>query len=208
MITLVIIGVIAAFTIPTLINKYQKEQTVEKLKKSYSTLQQAISRSIADYGIIDLTEIPVQNGNAIYNKFFTKYLKPYLSISTDCGVNTTDECAFVYTNISGNGTYTHSTVSPRFYISDGTFVSLQKYGDYISFYIDINGQKKPNRLGRDVFRFDLWPEELFLKPCSDGHTREQMLGAGSYTCNKYSSGHYCAAVIVLDGWQIKDDYPW
>ncbi|MBR6164001.1 type II secretion system protein [bacterium] len=34
LITLVIIGVIAAITVPTLITKYQKEQTVTRLKKS------------------------------------------------------------------------------------------------------------------------------------------------------------------------------
>jgi len=31
-------------------------------------------------------------------------------------------------------------------------------------------------------------------------------------CNKngteYNSGLYCAALIMYDGWQIKDDYPW
>ena len=27
-------------------------------------------------------------------------------------------------------------------------------------------------------------------------------------CNKSSTGLYCAALIMKDGWQIKDDYPW
>ena len=31
-----------------------------------------------------------------------------------------------------------------------------------------------------------------------------------YSCNKTSSlaGVYCGALIMLDNWQIKDDYPW
>ena len=36
LITLVIIGVIAAMTIPTLVTKYQKEQTVNQLKQVFS----------------------------------------------------------------------------------------------------------------------------------------------------------------------------
>lgn len=27
-------------------------------------------------------------------------------------------------------------------------------------------------------------------------------------CNKNSSGDYCGALIQMDGWEIKDDYPW
>ncbi|MBP7212243.1 prepilin-type N-terminal cleavage/methylation domain-containing protein, partial [bacterium] len=40
LITLGIIGIVAALTIPTLMNKSQKQQTVTALKKSYSTFSQ------------------------------------------------------------------------------------------------------------------------------------------------------------------------
>ncbi len=43
LITLVIIGVIAAMTIPTLISKYHEQETVTKLKKAQSILANAIS---------------------------------------------------------------------------------------------------------------------------------------------------------------------
>ena len=50
LITLVIIGFIAAMTIPTLINKTNNQEYVSKLKKAYSTLSQATNRIITEEG--------------------------------------------------------------------------------------------------------------------------------------------------------------
>ena len=48
LITLGIIGVVAAITIPTVVAKYQKEETVVKLKKTYSVVNHAILQSIVE----------------------------------------------------------------------------------------------------------------------------------------------------------------
>lgn len=42
LITLGIIGIVAAMTLPSLIGNYQKKQTAIQLKKFYSIMQQAI----------------------------------------------------------------------------------------------------------------------------------------------------------------------
>lgn len=42
LITLGIIGVVAAMTLPTLINSYKKQQTVTHLQKVYTSLNQAL----------------------------------------------------------------------------------------------------------------------------------------------------------------------
>jgi type II secretory pathway pseudopilin PulG len=41
LITLVVIGVISAITVPTIITNYQKQSIPAKLKKFYSTMNQA-----------------------------------------------------------------------------------------------------------------------------------------------------------------------
>lgn len=50
MITLEIIGIVAAMTLPTVVNKYKKKETVTRLKKAYSVINQAIICSEADNG--------------------------------------------------------------------------------------------------------------------------------------------------------------
>ena len=41
LITLGIIGVVAAMTLPTVVNKYKEKETVTKLKKFYSIISQS-----------------------------------------------------------------------------------------------------------------------------------------------------------------------
>ena len=50
LITLGIIGVVAALTMPALIGNYKRQQTIQQLKKVYSVLGQAYNRAVADYG--------------------------------------------------------------------------------------------------------------------------------------------------------------
>ena len=50
LITLVIIGVVAALTIPNLLQKYQEQATVKKVQKFYSTLSNAYSIAMKENG--------------------------------------------------------------------------------------------------------------------------------------------------------------
>ena len=53
LITLAIIGVVAALTIPAVIQKYQERVTITKLKKTYSLLNQAYQMAVIENGTID-----------------------------------------------------------------------------------------------------------------------------------------------------------
>lgn len=75
--------------------------------------------------------------------------------------------------------------------------------------VDINGVKGPNRLGRDGFVFYLDTKKDKLIPYAFGQSRTTLLK----DCTKngdwmYYDGMACAFLIMSDGWQIKDDYPW
>ena len=50
LITLGIIGVVAAMTLPALVGNYKKAQTISQLKKVYSTLSQSLLSSVYDNG--------------------------------------------------------------------------------------------------------------------------------------------------------------
>ncbi len=62
LITLAIIGVVAALTIPTVVRNYQKQQTVVKLKKVYSVLNQAFNNSQAENGMYQTWDIGQYQG--------------------------------------------------------------------------------------------------------------------------------------------------
>ena len=88
LITLGIIGIVAAMTLPALINNYRKTVTVNQLKVAYSIMAQALTMAQKDYGDMTYWEIgehmstDPDNSDAVndsLNNFVEKYIAPYLS---------------------------------------------------------------------------------------------------------------------------------
>ena len=74
LVTLVIIGVVAAITIPTLMQNYKQNETSSKLKKFYSMMKQVYLKSELDNGKFEDWE-----NNISSEHYFTTYLAPYLN---------------------------------------------------------------------------------------------------------------------------------
>lgn len=174
LITLTVIGVLAAMTIPALVAGYEKQALKTQFKKTYSILNQAISMVIQDNGgapyacyIQDYwaaeyySECP-QFFNALKEKLNvidTKYSIPgegYIPdytgidlIEAQGGSNINWSCSGMVT--SGKG-YKQSWT-----LKDGTILfSYTNSFDGISLLgIDINGLKKPNKWGYDLFVINL-----------------------------------------------------
>ena len=79
LITLGVIGVVAALTIPTLISKYNEMVTITELRKTYSELSQAIKLSETVNG--DFREWEYSSSVVEARTFAEKYIMPYLSRS-------------------------------------------------------------------------------------------------------------------------------
>lgn len=69
LITLGIIGVVAAMTMPTLIQKQQDVATVSRLEKAYSILSQAVISAQQEYGEIDFWTIVDSNQESTRENF-------------------------------------------------------------------------------------------------------------------------------------------
>ena len=231
LITLGIIGVVAAMTMPSLIANYQKKQTVTQLKKAYSTLSQALVATLSqalvaaqqEYGDMsgwEYSGINLEAGdtNDALNNFVQKYLKPYIKIVQDCPVTDKNKCAYSFYSLGGvarsNGLA--SSNNYRFIINNGMVVNMAydnngvKFLDNIIFTVDLNGKKRPNMYGKDIFVLVFQPSYSKIKMYGEGQPLQTLLNANK-GCNKNNSlfaGEYCGALIQYDGWEISDDYPW
>lgn len=220
LITIGIIGVVAALTLPALIAKHDKHVTVTSLRKFHSTLSQAKLRSEADNGEMTYWSFPEDKTKESYEKFFDQYFRPYLSIINQC--TSADNCKSL------------DTLMPVYTTSDGMqfeFAPNSKAsilsGAYVYIIVDINGNKGPNKQGRDIFYMDIFPKHgaVMLGQMSGvdvnrNLTREDFIngvpineGRSTACCNNtcatlYYKYYACGALIQADGWQIKDDYPW
>lgn len=215
LITLGIIGIVAAMTIPTLIAKYQKTQTVTILKESYSILQQAMRLSQEENGEVDSWDSTLSG-----HDFFHKYLANYLKWQGEYTSTELKNTAPRYC-LNGNpytGTFYTDNISSHFTLLNGSMISAQIDGVGMMIGIDVNGLSKPNKVGRDNFMFYFTPQYGLVPLGGKGTTayfnygnrkRDDLLKSQTlYSCNKNQCGYWCSSVIISDNWQISGDYPW
>ena len=206
MITLGIIGVVAAMTIPALMTNIQKHQTVTRLKQSYALLIQAVKLSEAENGDIDGWNY--QLGEP---EFFNTYLLPYLKIAHTC--DSEHNICFPNRLLTLNGGEwgigTDREQGSGVMLMTGASLFFDNTGDYD---IDINGSSGPNVYGKDTFRITICAAPHFSYRCPskvafhyfDEPIRESLFDS----CSKDSDGFACGELIRRDGWKISKDYPW
>lgn len=153
LVTLGIIGVVAAMTLPTLIKNYKYKVLENQLKKGYSTVSQALLMMYADTGIdINFNNYP---NRTFYNEF-VKYLKVNPKSSNSIN-GIIDTYSANYRNYNNTAPADASSFDEgQMIINDAMAIyiqdSTQQYGLIIS--VDVNGiNKKPNRWGHDLFSF-------------------------------------------------------
>lgn len=218
MITLGIIGVVAALTIPGLIANYQKRKTVTQLKETYSIMQQAMKLSQEDNGEVDSWDTTL-SGKAFFEKYIQNYVKVMNSYSSGELFKVAPRTNLNGSRYSGT-TYTGGNAY-HFSLINGAIVSANlnsgnESGLWVG--IDVNGISKPNKVGKDTFLFFL-SSEYGLQPLGNAGTpaswsigkvykRDVVKGSSGSSCAKGKSGYWCAALIVGDNWTIQGDYPW
>ena len=209
LITLGVIGVVAAMTLPTVIRNYQKQQTVIKLKRAYNTMSNAIQMSKNVNGEVADWDIKFDDKLQDASDFADKYLIPYMKVVKACKTNQSGDCIHRSKYIDGTSTGGASTTMTSFYTNDGILYILGNgttgQGTISTNYnviIDINGNKAPNTYGKDIFIFQLHLNSGTLKANFAASGKERI----DEYCKNY--GFSCAAKIINAGWKIENDYPW
>lgn len=203
LITLGIIGVVAAITIPIIRQRIFEAQTVAKLKETYSILSQAIKMSEEEYGEIPSWNLKGSMSSADAELIATN-LKPFIKLALDCGLDDSAGSCIPNTQYKLlNGQITHNYTSERNYykinLLNGSSIwwrSNAVYGsttDLVTFFIDTNGKQKPNQWGRDLFAFS-YTEASKLRPY--GSPDDNSYGSYTTSCKKTSAGYGCAYYVL------------
>ena len=216
LITLGIIGVVAALTLPMVIKNYQYKQKSVALKKAYSTLEQAIIMSQQEHGDSSEWErFPYHRDGSLKwaNEYIFKYVKKVTACEDD---NWAVKCPTTLNKICNpNGSCHGVGARTAIYIlADGENIYLYGGGnpdanmttDYIHVLVDTNGINPPNQYGKDVFTFTISlgsskPLGVFGGWAESG-VRPILLRTCKQTPEK------CVALLKYDNWEFKKDYPW
>lgn len=229
LITLGIIGIVAALTMPSLIANYKKQEYVTQLKKAVSTIEQGFRKRMADIECTDLNCGGIQE--FMYPDYFESEIKKNFEIVSACPAK--PECMprdksgnlLKYKNLGEGYAAKGLKDYSIFILKSGAIIGLQDTFcapvkttkaagfDYNCAFvlIDVNGLKSPNQFGRDVFYF-LLNEMGLLVPMygeqwslsDSGTTTGNWRNNKDYcdTPRKTSSGLGCAARLIENGWKM------
>jgi len=206
LITLAIIGVVAAMTIPTLINNYQEKVTVTKVKKAFNTLTNAYRLAQIDHGSIDqwgidpnVNTFTGESASIVANK-----IKPYLRVIDDCGTSTCDGYIEVITYLSGVKQNKDDAISNaidmshnniyKMRLADGVGVYIRSKDNAAELFLDINDGKEPNILGKDIFHFAITSTGVI-----DTGVGEDPSSTSFAACNPKKEGWYCTGWVIHKG---------
>lgn len=202
LITLGVIGIVAALTMPMLIPRLEKVKTEAKLKKFYSVIAQATDKAMLEHGDWSTWDYSLNARN-----FFDTYYKNQLQVLK------------VENKYSG----------PYIYLKDGTCATLRKNGSgaYIgTFYWKINTTCFESFIeGRNEFELGLYNFKNMKYQCNYSPKMCGFSGDGSYLgdlpdlsnrppdkgkCDSRSNyawkSYLCYFKFVKDGMTFKDDY--
>ena len=198
LITLGIIGVVAAMTMPSLMQHYKRQQATARIKKFVSVINQALISAENDLGAREDWVIgEMDNSDSAYN-FLNTYIKPYIKSA----------------DIEKRTLFGRNMATLRFV--DGSQMSV-KVGACYDIWYDINGEKGPNEKGKDIFVFILCKNGgcnfnsnqvrgFYCAPTGEQFpTHEQLID----NCKNYRTdgGNWCTILLEQNGYEFPKDYP-
>lgn len=216
LITLGIIGIVAAMTLPTLIQKQQDKVLINQLKVANSTLSNALLLAYKDYDTMQFwTDASSGAYTQVTQANFEKYFLPYFKVLKYCGRGEGCFSKDIYFNKSYNPTDTidHNSNSAKAILTNGmsvAFASLS-FGDTPSgnIIVDVNGFKGPNKWGKDVFYFAIPRSAKGIYPSFSNEFEKNGTTYGLYSTDKrYSTcltGTTEASKGYCTGWALRQE---
>lgn len=232
LITLSIVGVVAAIVLPSIIDKYHKMVWVNQLKQEYSMISEGFKKMMADDGVSKLSETDVfssvLNGrctrtarpgdSSFCTEFFNK-MKKYFDI-TYIGYhqsnynptnfygtqNIENHVVIIFKNGSMIQNYDFYQVPTYPSISEELIKSRggRLFNVIVNLTLDVNGYRGPNKEGRDIFKFVV-DDKGVLFPLGSEDYKIFVLSTADwhqYCVPGDYRGGYCTARIIEEGWKM------
>lgn len=174
LITMTIIGIIAALTIPIILNDYNNKKMATTFKKAYSELSQATEYIKNDNGGSFISVCGYWNYSCLYQKY-----KPYLTGAKTCTDAQAEGCwhqpgQWTYNNGTPCNVYNDCNApgydAPKHpggaILPSGALVVFIMYHNTCSnvacgeMYIDTNGFNPPNQVGKDIATVFIEPDNV------------------------------------------------
>lgn len=228
LITIGVIGVVAAITIPSLITKSHRIIVENRLKDSYSIISNAVKMAEEEWGVgFEPTDGLTSTGwSPRSSKFvFDKYFRPFMKINYEYSQNDCVELSKAYGQNPNSGMYIDYN-GACYSLPNGTsiiFWAGRKDTDspyLMTVQFRINPAKKKQIDGIDVFGFQIVnsnnglvvtsgleqigfeiSDEKLIEACGSDSDRIPVNGYW------WGRNAFCLELIKRNGWKIPANYP-
>ena len=212
-------------TVPTLMQNYQRQSYVTQLHKVYNEVQQATLRKLTDTNAINLIEAGLTTTDSMKT-----FLHDYFKVVQDCDNGVAAPC-FVsdyknlnggsFTSINGNKWTAGACVS----LVSGASICMDRPNWFTITYngvaqtagnvfVDINGRKGPNIVGRDAFYMAIFTDGVLdtgnVTPicrmqgvCNGGSIESARLSGNACENSTTTSDYACFGKILNANWQME-----
>lgn len=206
LITLGVLGIVAAMTLPTLIGTYKKNAYITQIIKSVSQFDQAMQNIMVRRECTDMvctTVFSDVSDSNVWNDMIDTEIKKSIKVifSFKSGQKANNNLKSTY--LSPRGTYTsnmdwNDSTGYKFITPDGVMYVIKSRGcmktpfaesSIIKNYcadvtIDINGERPPNQYGRDIHNFML-AQNGHIYPLYDSGYAIAMSGGDETSSDSY-----------------------
>ena len=191
LITLGIIGVVAALTMPSFMAHYKAKVLEAQFKKASSTLTNATLKLI-DQGLspYDLTS----------EELIEQYAKVLNASKYSDNLFCERRYYVILKTLTGNSGAVTVFTAPGMMLNDGSLVIVgRKRGDLLWINVDINGPiKGPNQVGHDLHVFAINANNNLI-PLSGGHdTRQCTMNSTDHWGNDIYVGYGCTGYALMN----------
>lgn len=213
LITLGIIGIVAAMTMPSLLANINKKKTVTKLTKALSVVNQAYKNSLNDLSEPTPAEARTMGARNYYNTYWAPYIKSshYCLSYKDCGYQSSLPWVYMHGGQSPWILMANINEGISFYTTEGIMYMVRVQSGIADdntltnwIIIDTNGGLLPNKVGKDVFFFTRDSEDGTVKPACYTYSDSTV----NSECSNSGEGRCCAEKVRRAGWKMDKTYPW
>ena len=224
LITLAILGIVAALMIPNIVQNYKRIVTETKFKTIYSQLTRIVDMINVEYGSVSkiLDTIGTSGSTPARGNYFSdNYLKQYLNFKKECAATTSTKTCRIFKNeqlkMKDNTDGDQMKYYHEYELANGMYLGAMSVYNGMRLIVDINGNKNPNKVGTDIFYFNVYnTENDYAKNNSLGcglnqnYSVEQLKTTFTWVPASFCSGkgETCSCLIIHNNLKIPKNYPW
>ena len=169
LITIGVIGIVAAIAIPSLINHYNDKVLETKYKKAKNIIINGYKLMMAKDQVFDISQLPFTND---FDEYVAQAHKDVFKILSDTKGGLDAETLPKDYTIEDNDSpseFNWEDVPYIFQTADGTLFGIEQDAETKNIYIytDTNGNSNPNEIGKDMYKFSISGNALLADVSGD-----------------------------------------